>query len=94
MPAARNPLSLLALAAALAAFAVPASAQEPFAAADANGDGVLDKTEFRAFIDALAEAGKPNAQKVKSAGRYDMAFGRIDKDKDGSISAAEVAAMK
>lgn len=94
MPAARNRLAPLALAAALAAFAAPAAAGEPFADADANGDGVLDKAEFHAFIDALAAAGRPAAEKVKAAGRYDMAFRRVDGDGDGAISAAEVAAMK
>ncbi len=65
-----------------------------FAAADKNGDGSLDKTEFHTFIDLLAAEGVPNAVKVKSSGRYDFAFARIDKNGDGRITPDELSSMK
>ncbi|MCL6705545.1 EF-hand domain-containing protein [Pseudomonas sp. R2.Fl] len=81
--------------AALLLLAVPAAfAQEMFAKVDANADGSLDQTEFTAFIDAAAAAGRPNAKKVQSANLYSRAFSRIDKNKDGVISQAEIAAMR
>lgn len=84
----------LALGASLS-FAVPAIAQQAeFKAADQNGDGALDKTEFKTFIDQLAVEGKPNAVKIKSSGRYDMAFGRLDKNGDGRITPDELSSMK
>lgn len=73
----------------------PALAQQDyFRSADANGDGVLDKTEFQAFIDILAEIGRPQAQKVKAAGRYGFAFARVDENGGGRITAAEIAALQ
>ena len=78
-----------------AASALPAAAQqEMFLAADKNGDTALDKSEFPAFIDAAAAAGKPMAQKIKAASRYNMAFGRIDKNGDGFISPEELSSLK
>ena len=66
----------------------------PCLAADKNGDTALDKSEFPAFIDAAAAAGKPMAQKIKAASRYNMAFGRIDKNGDGFISPEELSSLK
>ena len=78
-------LPLVALAV-VTASALPAAAQqEMFLAADKNGDTALDKSEFPAFIDAAAAAGKPMAQKIKAASRYNMAFGRIDKNGDAAL---------
>jgi Ca2+-binding EF-hand superfamily protein len=68
--------------------------QDAFARADTTGDGALTPVEFRAFIDQLAEAGRAQAQKVKAAGRYGLAFDRIDRNGDGIVTAAEVAAMR
>lgn len=68
--------------------------QEAFMAADKNGDTKLDAAEFKTFIDGLAAAGNPMAGKIKGAGRYGLAFGRIDKDKNGLLTPAELSALK
>ncbi|MDH4414916.1 MAG: hypothetical protein QE484_16530 [Rhizobium sp.] len=80
----------LSLVAPLAAYAQ----QEVFLAADKNGDTELDSSEFKTFIDGLAAAGNPMAGKIKGAGRYSLAFGRIDKDKNGLLTPTELAALK
>jgi len=74
--------------------AAGASAQDVFAAADANGDGALDKAEFTTFIQAAAKAGRPQAQKVVANNFYGQAFSRIDKNKDGRISSNEISVMR
>lgn len=81
-------------AAALIASPVGVHAQEAFAKVDANGDGGLDLTEFTAFIDAAAAAGKPNAKKIQANQFYDKAFARIDKNKDGLVTKKEIASMR
>lgn len=83
----------LVLAAALLAGPVFAQ-QDAFARADTTGDGALSPAEFKTFIDDLAEAGRAQAQRVKAAGRYGLAFDRIDQNRDGLVTAAEVAAMR
>lgn len=83
----------LVLAAALLAGPVHGQ-QDDFSRADTSGDGALTPVEFKTFIDGLAEAGRAQAQKVKAAGRYGLAFDRIDKNGDGLVTAAEVAAMR
>ncbi|MGV6873081.1 EF-hand domain-containing protein [Pseudochelatococcus sp. B33] len=94
MSAFRLLLPTAALAAALAATVCAQAQDGAFAAADKNGNGTLDKTEFRTFIDQLAEAGRPNAVKIKSSGRYDFAFGRIDKNGDGRITPDELSSVQ
>jgi Ca2+-binding EF-hand superfamily protein len=71
-----------------------AFAADPFSMADTNGDGALDASEFKAFIDAAAAAGKPKAAKVKANNMYAMAFSRVDKNGDGQITKKEVAGMR
>lgn len=68
--------------------------QEAFMAADKNGDTKLNSAEFKTFIDGLAASGNAMAGKIKGAGRYALAFGRIDKDQDGLLTPAELAALK
>jgi Ca2+-binding EF-hand superfamily protein len=83
-----------ALAAALVT-ALPAAAQEQaFLTADKSGDGSLTQTEFKTFVDTIAQSGKPIAAKIKASGRYGLAFGRIDKNKDGLVSVGELSSLK
>lgn len=63
---------------------------ENFRQADANGDKALNNEEFRAFIDLNAEDNLGRARLVKSRNLYSMAFGRLDKNKDGKITADEL----
>lgn len=82
------------LATAMIAGPVAVQAQEVFAKVDANADGGLDLTEFTAFIDAAAAAGKPNAKKIQANQFYARAFARIDKNKDGLVTKNEIASMR
>jgi Ca2+-binding EF-hand superfamily protein len=68
--------------------------QEAFLAADKNGDTELDSSEFKIFVDGLAASGNQMATKIKGAGRYGLAFGRIDKDKNGLLTPTELSALK
>lgn len=68
--------------------------QEAFMTADKNADTMLDQGEFKTFIDLIATSGKPVAAKLKASGRYGMAFGRIDKDKNGLLTPTELSALK
>jgi hypothetical protein len=68
--------------------------QEAFLAADKNGDTELDSSEFKIFVDGLAASGNQMATKIKGAGRYGLAFGRIDKDKNGLLTTTELSALK
>lgn len=94
MPATKTLLTALAVVSAFA-LAMPAHAQEEaFLTAETSGDGSLDKTEFKTFIDLMAQSGKPVAAKLKASGRYGLAFGRIDKNKDGLVSPTELSSLK
>lgn len=65
-----------------------------FLAADGNGDKQLDAAEFTLLIDAMAEAGRSNAIKVRRFGAHALAFGRIDANGDGVLSIPELGAGK
>ncbi len=86
-------LPAIAFAAALA-LATAASAQDAFAASDANGDGALDSAEFVTFINIAAKAGRGQAKKVAANNMYGTAFARVDKNRDGRIAPGEVAALQ
>lgn len=86
--------NLVVSAAIIVALASGALAQDVFVAADANGDGSLDKGEFTVFIDSAAKAGKAQAKKVAANNFYGQAFSRIDKNGDGLISPNEISAMR
>lgn len=66
---------------------------ENFAQADANGDMILNATEFRTFIDLCAEDEIGRTAQVSRRGAYDRALSRLDANGDGSIDSNELAAV-
>jgi Ca2+-binding EF-hand superfamily protein len=60
-----------------------------FAAADADGDGALTPTEFKAFIDANADDNLGQAATLRRFGAYDRAFKKLDKD-ESTVTWSEV----
>lgn len=65
------------------------AAMQNFQQADADGDKALNNEEFRMFIGLNAEDNIGRANLVKSRKLYSMAFGRLDKNKDGKITPDE-----
>lgn len=89
-------LSALSAASAHAQALTPAQqelAAENFMQADANKDGALNSTEFRALINLNADDGLGKAAMVRRFGRYDMAFGRVDANADGFATPEEMKAL-
>ena len=71
-----------------------AAARENFQQADANADRRLNKTEFKAFINANAEDNLGRASMVRRFGAYDRAFARVDANEDGYVTGNELAASR
>lgn len=67
--------------------------QSNFLQADANEDGALTLGEFTTLINLNAEHNIGRSRMVKRLGRYETAFGRLDTNADGIVSADELAAM-
>ncbi|WP_020558547.1 hypothetical protein [Thiofilum flexile] len=90
----KNRLSIILLIFAMLTTPVWASdnsaAVQNFQQADVNGDKALNQKEFRTFIDLNAEDNIGRANMVKSRKLYSMAFGRLDKNKDGKLTANEL----
>lgn len=63
-----------------------------FVAADANADGLLTLAEFRVFVRAMAGAGQPTAQTIRTFGAYRYAFGVVDRNRDNRASPEELRA--
>lgn len=63
---------------------------EDFVASDADRSGTLNAAEFRRFIALGVAAGRPRAVMVRNNNAYDMAFGRVDRDRNGQLSRAEL----
>lgn len=61
-----------------------------FEAADADGSGSLDPSEFQALIDANAKHEIGRAAMVRRFGAYHRAFVRADRDGDGSVAWSEI----
>ena len=70
----------------------PVSGKEvdAFVHADVNGDGHLTPAEFRVFVLRMAEAGQPTAGTIRAFGAYGIAFRRVDANRDGLASPAEL----
>ncbi|MEO1315817.1 MAG: hypothetical protein AAFW01_04375 [Pseudomonadota bacterium] len=66
---------------------------ENFMQADANTDGALTLSEFTTLIDLNAQSGIGRAAMIKRLGRYGTAFGRLDGDGDGVVTAEELQAL-
>lgn len=62
-----------------------------FKAADADSNGSLTPTEFKALIDANAESEIGRAAMIKRFGAYERAFNAADQDGDGSVAWSEIA---
>ncbi|MEO1702570.1 MAG: hypothetical protein AAFR71_11005 [Pseudomonadota bacterium] len=91
----RSVTVLTALAFTSVAFAqVAEMAKENHQQADANGDGLLSYDEFVTFIKLNAEDGLGNAARVEARNMFETAFARVDANGDGSISTAEIQAMR
>lgn len=66
------------------------NAKDNFTAADHDGDGKLDQTEFRFLIDANAEDNIGRAATISRFGAYNRAFKRVDKNRDRDVAWAEI----
>lgn len=62
-----------------------------FQLADANSDNALSKSEFITFIDLSAASNLGRAGLIKKNRRYDTAFSRLDANKDGAVTPAELS---
>jgi Ca2+-binding EF-hand superfamily protein len=76
------------------ALAYSQAEKNAFIKADANGDRKIAPHEFRTLIAELVAAGSEKAISVKKWGVYGYAFKRIDADKDGLITPAELQAQR
>jgi hypothetical protein len=82
----------------LTCLAAPAFAQfedesvQAFLVADRNGDELLNESEFRVFIQQMADAGAPMSRRIRTLGVYGIAFGRTDADGNGLLTPAELRA--
>ena len=63
-----------------------------FLAADVNKDLVLNRKEFRTFVQLMADAGQSTSKTIRAFGAYGYAFGIADRDKDGVVSPHELRA--
>lgn len=64
-----------------------------FQLADANSDNALSKSEFIAFIDLSAASNLGRAGLIKKNRRYDSAFSRLDANRDGAVTPAELSEL-
>jgi hypothetical protein len=70
--------------------AVTTKEVDAFARSDANGDGVLTRSEFRVFVRHMAAAGQSTALTIRNFGAYGLAFRRVDADRNGVATPAEL----
>jgi EF hand len=85
---------VIALAAPGFAFAYSQAEKNAFIKADVNSDRKITPGEFRMLIEELVATGSEKAISVKKWGVYGYAFKRIDADKNGMITPAELQAQR
>lgn len=71
-----------------------AVAEENFESADADGNGALDRDEFKAFINANAEHNLGRAKQIRRFRAYGRAFSRLDADGSKSVTWEEIQAAQ
>ncbi|MBF9042803.1 hypothetical protein HKCCE4037_05665 [Rhodobacterales bacterium HKCCE4037] len=86
--------ALLTLAPATAHAQYEEQSVQAFLAADANGDELLNRDEFRVFIQQLAAAGAPMSQRIRNFGAYRIAFNQTDADGNGLLTPDELRAAE
>ena len=74
------------------AFEATEAETRSFLAADVNKDLVLNRKEFRTFVQLMADAGQSTSKTIRAFGAYGYAFGIADRDKDGVVSPHELRA--
>lgn len=62
-----------------------------FLQADSNSDGALSASEFRTFIDLNAADNIGRAGTIKRRGAYQLAFSRLDSNRDGQVTPSEIS---
>jgi hypothetical protein len=70
--------------------AVAGTPAEDFAASDTDSSATLSPAEFRRFIALGAAAGRSRAVMVRDRNLHDRAFQRLDADRNGQLSRAEL----
>lgn len=73
--------------------AMQEKAAENFFQADANQDGALSRDEFETLINLNADDSIGRAKMIRRFGRYDIAFGRLDANRDGFVTPEEIQAV-
>ena len=61
--------------------------------ADANGDKALTRSEFHTLLSLNAQDNLGRAAQFVKFGRQDMAFNRIDADRNGLVTQQELQAL-
>lgn len=64
---------------------------EAFKGADHDSDGALTRSEFRIFIEAMADQGEPTAQFIRTFSMHSIAFTEVDRDRDGYARPFEIS---
>lgn len=66
---------------------------ENYVQADANGDKALTRSEFHTLLSLNAQDNLGKATQIVKFGRQDMAFNRIDADRNGLVTQQELQAL-
>ena len=67
-----------------------AQGEQSFRAADLDGNELLTLSEFRTFIQLMADAGAPMSQRIVNLAAYRVAFRRVDANSDGLATPEEL----